>query len=556
MNDDRVNIADRLTETAQRLGDRVALCVPKKGSPTDYDRYTFAEIERESSRYAAGLVERGIGKGTRTLLAVKPGFDLIVLTFASFKTGAVPVLIDPGMGKTNLLDCVARSRPEAMIGIEKAFVARLLYPKAFATVKTTITVGRRWLWGGATAKELARRPDHSFVPLATKAADRAAILFTTGSTGPPKGVVYTHGIFDAQLRLIRDHYGVTDDDVDYPAFPLFALFSIALGMRVVIPVMDFTRPASVDPQNVVDAVNGERVTFTFGSPAIWKKVSRYCADRNIALPTLRRVLMAGAPVAAEIHERLLGGILPEGAVTHTPFGATESLPIGDITGAEVVAETAEATARGQGVCVGRPLPGFTFRIVPISDEPFGGWDDAVEQPTGVIGEIMVTGPTVTPGYFDDAANTRLHNVTDPDGLLWRRMGDVGYLDEDGRLWFCGRKSHRVVTGETTLFTIPVEAIFNAHPKAARTALVGVGAKGEQTPVLIVEPETNVTFDQKTVARELFTLGQAFDHTQGVERILYHPQFPTDIRHNAKIFREKLALWAADRIETAHRKGEA
>ncbi|MBF0170244.1 MAG: AMP-binding protein, partial [Nitrospinae bacterium] len=499
MSADRVNIADRLTETAARLGDRIALCVPRNGSPVDYDRYSFATIEREANRYAAGLAELGIGAGTRTLLAVKPGFDLIVLTFALFKTGAAPVLIDPGMGKRNLLDCVARSKPEAMVGIPKAFVARLLYPTTFATVKRTVTVGRRWLWGGATARELARRPDATFAPLATKAADLAAILFTTGSTGPPKGVLYTHAMFDAQLRLIRDHYGVSDDDVDYPAFPLFALFSIALGMRVVIPVMDFTRPASVDPQKVVDAVIGEKVTFTFGSPAIWKKVSCYCADRKIVLPTLRRVLMAGAPVAAEIHRRLLGGILPDGAVTHTPFGATESLPVADITGAQVLAETADATAKGKGVCVGLPLPGFTFRIAPVADGPFVSWADAIEQPTGAIGEIMVTGPTVAPGYFDDEANTRLHNVTDPDGRLWRRMGDVGYLDDRGRLWFCGRKGHRVVMGDRTLYTIPVEAIFNAHPLAARTALVGVGEKGAQTPVLVVEPEEGVALDKTTVA---------------------------------------------------------
>lgn len=545
MGEGSVNIADRFTATARRLRDRVAVCVPIRDDPARYRRYTFAELMTAADKIAAGLAERGIGRGTRTLLAVRPGFELIAVTIGLFKVGAVPVLIDPGMGKKNLIDCIARSRPTAMIAVGRAFLARAIYRKAFATVTTTVTVGRRWFWGGSTLAGLLERPAADFPTVPTAADDMAAILFTTGATGPPKGVVYTHRIFDAQCDLIRDHYGVTDDDVDLPAFPLFALFSVALGMRVVIPVIDTTAPASVDPRKIVDAVNGERVTFTFGSPAIWKKVSAWCVDRDIKLPSLKRVLMAGAPVANEIHERLIEDVLPPDGVTHTPFGATEALPIADITGHEVLAETAKLTAAGKGVCVGRPLPGFTFRIVAIADEPSA---PIVDAPPGEIGEIMVTGPTVTPGYFEQPEQDALHLVRESDGRLWRKMGDVGYLDGKGRLWFCGRKGHRVVTPKGTLFTIPTEAIFNTHRSVARTALVGLGGAPNQRPALLVELDpASANRDRAKVAAELFAIGAVWSHTAGIDAILFHPAFPTDIRHNAKIFREELAVWAAERV---------
>lgn len=552
------NIGSLVTEAARKAPSKAAVFVPVKDGPDGsiiHRGWTFGELDAECDRLAHGLKSLDVCDGARTLLMVTPGFEFIALAFALFKTGAVPVMIDPGVGRQSLLDCIKRAEPEALIGAPKAQMARILFPRHFRSVKTSVTVGRRWLWGGHTLDQIRAKTDAPFTPADTKLTDTAAILFTTGSTGAPKGVVYEHGVFKAQVELIRSHYGITENDVDMPAFPLFALFSVGMGMSVVIPRLDPSSPASADPAKIVSAIREKSVTFTFGSPAIWRKVSAYCHDNRITLPTLKKVLMAGAPVREEIHRRLLGGVLPEGAVTHTPFGATEALPVCDMTGAEVLAETARMTRAGRGYCVGRPLSGICVEIIRISDDPIEAWDESLKTPPGETGEIVVSGPVVTKEYFRLPGHTRLAKIRDPKtGVIRHRMGDVGYIDEKGRLWFLGRKSHRVATEEGTLFTIAVEAIFNNHPEVFRAALVGAGSAPRQTPVIIIElNENSGRRDEKKFADELFELASKTPVSAAVKLLLFHPAFPTDARHNAKIFREKLKVWAESKLANAYRK---
>ena len=541
------NIARLLDEQAAATPDRIALHVPRasSGGAIAYDLYTFARLREECDRYTHGLRSIGVRKGTRTLLMVKPGLEFTALCFALFKLGSVPVLIDPGMGKSSLLHCVADAAPDAMAAIPLAHAARLMYPRFFKSVKTKVTVGPRVLWGGHSAARLRGISSAPFPPEPARSDDMAAILFTTGSTGPAKGVVYTHGVFDAQVRLIRNRYGITANDTDLPAFPLFALFSIAMGMSVVIPLMDPTRPAKADPATLALQINERRVTITFGSPAIWRNVSRWLVENKVKLPSLTRVLMAGAPVEPTIHDRLLNHILPPDAATFTPFGATESLPVADIGGREVMDETAALSAQGRGTCVGYPYPEMSVRIIRINDGPVEEWDESLCLPQGETGEIVVSGPVVTREYFRKPEATRLAKIHDrATGAVWHRMGDAGYFDAKGRLWFCGRKAHRVVTRGETLFTIPCEAIFNQHPAVTRTALVGLGDPPDQEPVLIVERGPALPHKPEIeLARELLALGAAHDHTRSIRRVLFHPEFPTDARHNAKIFREKLREWA-------------
>jgi len=552
------NIGSLITEAARKAPSKTAVFVPVKDSPDGsviHRSWTFGELDTACGQFAHGLKSLGICDGARTLLMVTPGFEFIALAFALFKTGAVPVMIDPGVGRHNLLDCIARAEPEALIGVPKAHLARVLFPRYFRSVKTCVTVGRRWLWGGYTLEQIRARTDKPFPDAVTTLTDTAAILFTTGSTGAPKGVVYEHGVFKAQVDLIRSHYGITENDVDMPAFPLFALFSVGMGMSVVIPRLDPSSPASADPAKIVSAIREKSVTFTFGSPAIWRKVSAYCHDNKITLPTLKKVLMAGAPVRDEIHQRLLGGILPEGAVTHTPFGATEALPVCDMTGAEVLAETAQMTRAGRGYCVGRPLPGIGVEIIGIDDGPIETWDESLKAPVGGIGEIVVNGPIVTKEYFRLPGQTRLAKIRDlQTGVIRHRMGDVGYIDEKGRLWFLGRKSHRVMTEDGTLFTIAVEAIFNNHPVVFRSALVGAGSAPRQTPVIIIELDADARArDEKKIAEELLDMAAKSPVSVAVKRLLFHPAFPTDARHNAKIFREKLKVWAESKLSGAYGK---
>lgn len=538
-----INIAAHLPEMARLQPDTAAIIFPR-----DNRRLTFDELNRFSDRIAHGLVRNGIGRGVRTVLMVPPGPELFALTFALFKTGAIPVLIDPGLGIKNLKVCLAEAEPQAFIGIPKAHIARILFGWGKATLKNCVTVGRRLFWGGMTLSGLLRHDEEniSFSPAPTDRDDTAAILFTSGSTGPPKGAVYSHGNFAAQVEALRSTYDIQPGEIDLPTFPLFALFAPALGMTAVIPEMDFTRPGFVDPVKIIAAINTHGATTMFGSPALINRVGRYGAEHGTTLPTLKRIISAGAPVPAAVLERF-AHMLPPGAEIFTPYGATEALPVCSIGSNEILGETRTITDAGGGVCIGRPVPGIRLEIIEISDEVIPLWQDSLRVPPGRIGEIVVQGEQVTRSYHNRPEANRLSKIADPAGGFLHRMGDLGGFDEKGRLWFCGRKSHRVETPDGPLFTIPVEGVFNTHPAVYRSALVGVGRLGEQKPVLCVELEKGTTIEQEQIRNELLEIAKAHVHTLGISTILFHPAFPVDIRHNAKIFREKLALWAEGKL---------
>jgi acyl-CoA synthetase (AMP-forming)/AMP-acid ligase II len=282
----------------------------------------------------------------------------------------------------------------------------------------------------------------------------------------------------------------------------------------------------------------------FGSPAVIRRVGRYGEPSQLKLPSLRRVISAGAPVSAKELQRFCRLLAP-GTQVFTPYGATECLPLSSIGSDEILDETRHQTDLGRGVCVGRPVPGLVVKIIRVTDEPIPVWDKTLEVKPGEIGEIAVKGAHVTRTYYKRADATALAKILDgPGGEFYHRMGDLGYIDGQGRIWFCGRKSHRVVTSQGTFFTIPCEAVFNTHPSVFRSALVGAKRGSETEPVLCVELEPEVRAEPASLGAELRDLAKRHPHTRAIQRFLVHPGFPVDIRHNAKISREKLALWAS------------
>lgn len=534
-----INIAAHLPRMAQLQPDTTAITFPKGNQ-----RLTFRELDQLSNQICHGLLAHGISRGTRTVLMVTPSPEFFALTFALFKIGAIPVLVDPGLGIKNLKKCLKEAEPTAFIGVPKAQIARLLFGWAKTSLKTIITVGPRLFWGGSTLNKLIQQaPDQNFEMVVTAADDQAAILFTSGSTGPPKGAVYSHANFSAQVEALKQVYGIQPGEIDLPTFPLFGLFAPALGMTAVIPEMDFTRPGSVDPQKIISAIINNKVTTMFGSPALINRVSRYGEEHNIKLATLKRVISAGAPVPAAVLERF-SKMLPPEVEIFTPYGATESLPVCSIGSREILNETRSITEGGGGVCIGKPVKGIRVEIIKITDEPIKSWDASLRVANGEVGEIVVQGSQVTRGYFKRPESDLLSKISDPASGFFHRMGDLARQDEIGRLWFCGRKSHRIETAQGPLFTIPVEAIFNTHPAVFRSALVGTGIKGNQQPIICIELEKGITASQEQLRTELLTLAKANPNTSSISSILFHPAFPVDIRHNAKIFREKLAAWAA------------
>lgn len=536
-----------------------ALKVPRgrtRNGDIDYLSLSFAELEAEAAAWQHRLQTAGVERGDRVLVMVRQGLPLIASVFALFATGAVPVVIDPGMGRKSFLRCVERSRPRALLGIPLAQLLSRVFRTAFKTVEVRVS---------ASGKTTARCPRPTGTPEKLTVADSAtdelaAILFTSGSTGAPKGVRYEHGMFESQVELIRQTFGIEPGEIDLPMLPIFALFNPALGMTTIVPEIDPSKPAQVDPAKIVRAIQQEGVTNSFGSPTLWMKIARHCDGAGITLDSMRRVLSAGAPVPPALWE-LMQTVLPHGTL-HSPYGATEVLPVSSIDATTVIGETAAHTLDGKGTCVGKIINGNDVKVIALSDDPIANLSDVTELPPGEIGEIIVRGPTVTKSYDalpDATARAKIADSPDTGNLIldtsgaaaaapvWHRMGDCGYLDDHQRLWFCGRAAERVSTKTGPVFSEQVEPLFNTHPDVRRSALIGVGPKGRQRPAIAIEPSNPLVLKTSSagrrLGRELHKLARGHAHAARINLFYFHPGFPVDVRHNAKIHRLTLAEWA-------------
>ncbi|MGC9450278.1 MAG: fatty acid CoA ligase family protein [Oceanipulchritudo sp.] len=525
------NVARFLARQAGAQPEAAALMAPlgrERDGSIRYERVSFSALHAQTEQVAHALHGAGLRPGMRTLLMVRPGSDLIRCCFALFKLGAVPVIIDPGMGLRHFLECVRRTRPEALLGIPLAQLVSRVFRSSFRSLRHRVPVGKRF------AAWYAGRPDTGFPIREPGPGELAAILFTSGSTGPPKGVCYGHGEFDAQVHLIRETFAIEPGEVDLPMLPVFSLFNPALGMTTVVPEINPGKPASVEPRKILQAIDQCGVTNSFGAPVLWKKIARYAGDHKRTFPTLRRVLMAGAPVPPDL-VRLMRPVFPQ-ARLWSPYGATECLPVSAIDGETILRESAEKSATGAGTCVGGPVAGVRIRIIEIREDAVPAMEDARPLPPGEIGEIVATGRTVTRSYDALPEATARAKITDREGRIWHRMGDAGYLDEAGRLWFCGRLSERVLSKDGPLYTDCVEGIFNVLPGVSRSALIGLGSPPNQEPAIVIEPEKGERVDREAV------LEHAARHplTSAVKQVFFSRSFPVDVRHNAKIHRLELA----------------
>ncbi|MFD9635847.1 fatty acid CoA ligase family protein, partial [Streptomyces violascens] len=520
------------------------------GGQPAYASVGFAGFAHDVAACASGLRRRGVCRGTRTALLVPPGADLLTLVYAMLHIGAVPVVADPGMGLSRMLDCFQRVGVEAVVAVPQAHALRLLRPRAFAGVRSLIIVGRRD--GRALRELIALGADRPLLrPLERGPDDLALIGYTTGSTGPAKPVELTVRMARGMARGIEEGHYTAAMESTLVTVPLMGVLDLAAGRTVVVPKMNMGKVGSADPALLTDAIQRFSVNAMFASPALLGPLQAHLSATGARVPSLRLVFSGGAPVRPELLGALRA-VLPEEARVYSTYGATEALPVTLVESREALSGLAAGPAAGWGVCVGRPAPGIAVRTVVVDDGPLPAWSPELPVEPGEMGEIVVSGDAVSPRYFRAPDADALHKIQDGE-RRWHRTGDIGWLDEKGHLWFCGRKSHRVRTADGDLHTVRCENLFNAHPRVARTALVGFGPQGRQRPVLCVElaPGTHRS-EWPRIERELFRLGEDNPMTKPITHFLPHPAFPVDIRHNAKIRRELLADWAEGQLTQSRR----
>ncbi len=554
------NLCRHLVAAAESRPQELAVSIQRfvKGN-YQYQELTFQQLERQSNRIANALIDSGLEPGMKAVLMVTPSIEFFQLTFALFKTGIIPVIVDPGMGLKNLTQCFAESQPDAFIGIPRAHIARRLAGWGKDSVKININVDapvdnpklsglQRLVTGGTNLSALLKHQRSTeFSIKQFSADDMCAILFTSGSTGVPKGVVYSHRMFEAQITALKNDYQIQNGERDLATFPLFSLFGPALGMASIVPDMDASKPITADPEHIFAAIEKYQCSNMFVNPALLDVAGKAGSANKHKLPSVRRVISAGAPVTIEAIERF-SAMLNDGAQVLNSYGATESLPISKLAG-NALFETAAKTDSGAGICVGYPIEGVEIAIIRITENRISRWDDSLALPANQIGEIVVAGDIVNQAYYQRVSATERAKIFDgQSGRMRHRMGDLGYIDDIGRLWMCGRKAHRVETGSKVYYSIPCERIFNVHPQVKRSALVAVTVAGKTAPLVCLELNKDIACsNSKTLYAELTAMAEKYKQTQGITHFLNHDGFPVDVRHNAKIFREKLAVWAQKRV---------
>ena len=515
-------------------------------------RWTFGELSGDVHALAAGLHAHGVQPGDRVACMVTPGRDLAVLLYACWRLGAVVVVADAGLGPKGLSRALRSAAPQHLVGIPRALAAAaaLRWPGRRIGAGEVPAALRRSASVEVTLDQLIERGyrliDHGPGPLATHEPDdalppppaadaEAAIAFTSGSTGPAKGVVYRHRQLEAQRDALRRAYAIGDDDRLVAAFAPFALYGPALGITSMVPDMDVTAPATLTAAALADAVAATEATLVFASPAALTNVARTAeelrGDQRTALAGVRTLMSAGAPVPAALLRRL-AAVVPS-AAAHTPYGMTECLPVADID-----LTTIEAVGPGNGVCVGRTIPGVEVAISPLDAN--GAATGALVREPGVTGEVCVAAPHVKDRY-DRLAITELTSSRDPG---WHRSGDVGHLDANGRLWIEGRLAHLISTAAGPVTPVGIEQRVEAIEHVAMAAAVGVGPIGTQQVVVVVATDPAPGSRQLAPLTLVDRVRSAVPEVD-IAAVLVVPKLPVDIRHQSKIDRARLGREAAE-----------
>lgn len=506
---------------------------------------TFQHLDADIRSMAAGLVDLGVSKGDRVALLVLPGIDLAVCIFACWRMGAVVVLADAGLGVRGMGQALASADPAYLIGIPKAIAAArtMGWPGVRISTKELPPSQRRLLGVVATLDELYSRGRERPAPPLPSSLDEAAIGFTSGATGPAKGVVYRHHQLQAQRDAIIELYGISASDSLVAAFGPFALFGPLIGIPSVVPDMEVTSPSTLTAEALAAAVKAVNASLVFASPAALTNIAATAdgitPEQAEAMEGVRILISAGAPVPAPVLQAARA-LMPN-CDPHTPYGMTEVMPVADISLEEI-----EAAGPGNGVCVGHPTNGVEVMLSAL--DAVGNAVGPLSDESGVVGEVCIRAPHMRDGY--DKLWMTSHAASQPTG--WHRSGDVGHFDEAGRLWIEGRIGHVVTTEVGPVTPVGIERCVALLTDVADAGVVGVGPLGVQRVVVVVVPRAGIR-------RPGLAAEDLADRVRGqvdgidVAAVLTAPSLPVDKRHNSKIDRTRIARWA-ERVLAGGRVG--
>ena len=499
-------------------------------------RTSFADLHKRVMGIARGVAELGLRPGDRVALLVPPGLDLLSAVYGVWRAGGVTVIADRGLGLKGLGRAVKGAHVQWVIGPPKALAAARVL--RWAPRARLITVGPRCFPGDvAMLDDVAGSAAE--LPPSPAPDDDAAVLYTSGATGPAKGVRYRHGQLAAQRDALLRTYDITANDRLVAAFAPFALYGPAMGIASTIPEGDVTKPGALTAVALAQACGRVDATIVFASPAALANVVRTATVSDPPFTNVRLVLSAGAPVPVATLRS--AAVLFPSAELHTPYGMTEGLPVADISLAEIA-----AAGVGAGVCVGPAVGGAEVLIAALD---FDAGQPVQAVPTGVSGEILIRAPWVSDGY-DQLWKTQYDaRPRDVAGVAWHRTGDVGHRDGTDRLWVEGRSVHVIYADTGPITPVPVEVAVEGLEGIERCAAVGVGPRGCQQLVVVVEQaERAEGLADEGLARRIRAA-----LTDPVAAVLSVQRLPVDIRHNTKIDRVLVGVWAATVLSGATAK---
>ena len=513
-----------------------AVAIVELGQPAR--RVTWRLLSQRIDELAAGLLASGVQRGDRVALLVPPGADLTACVYALWRIGAIAVVADAGLGARGIRRALRGAAPRHLIAVPRGLAAvkalRLRIPGARIVVGP-LTSATRAAGAKNTLVGIAAAGRGTSLPVDPPGPDDiAVVVFTSGATGPSKGVVYTHGSLESQRDALRTLYSITDADSLVAAFAPWAVLGPALGIASVVPNMQVTSPSTLTAPAVADAVAAIDATLVWASPAALHSVLRtqheLTAPQHQALEGVRLLMSAGAPVPVTLLEGV-AALVPNASL-HTPYGMTEVLPVADISLTEL-----RTVGPGNGVCVGWPIPGVELAVSALDDD-----GEATEAPSNLpnlTGEVMVKAFHAKLRY-DHLWATEAASSRDAG---WHRTGDVGHLDAEGRLWIEGRLPHVITTDRGTVTPVGIELAVEALDDVDRAAVVGVGPEGTQHVVVVIVP--TVAERGPRVPLALIDAVRGVVPDVPIAAVLRRESLPVDRRHNSKIDRTAVAAWAGD-----------